>query len=188
LPMQSGSSRVLRRMLRRYSREGYLECVDRLRQAIPGLCLTTDIIVGFPGETDEDFAETLSAVDAVGFDDAFTFKFSPREGTPATRLPESDTVPDEIATERLARLIALVRSNSRRRNLGLLGQRREVLVERVARRGELLQTRTRDFKTVLVPGGESLIGHYLTVELTGTTGSTFTGTVVTERHPLPVAV
>ena len=187
LPMQSGSSRVLRRMLRRYTREGYLDCVRRLRDAMPGLSLTTDIIVGFPGESDEDFEETLSAVEAVGFDDAYTFKFSPREGTPATRMPESETVPDEVATERLARLLALVRSNSRRRNLGLLGQRREVLVERTARRGELLQSRTRDFKTVLVPGPESMIGQYLNVELTGTTGSTFTGTPVTERQPLPVA-
>jgi tRNA-2-methylthio-N6-dimethylallyladenosine synthase len=187
LPMQSGSSRVLRRMLRRYSREGYLDCVRRLREAMPGLSLTTDIIVGFPGESDEDFEETLSAVEAVGFDDAYTFKFSPREGTPATRMPESETVPDEVATERLARLIALARSNARQRNLGLLGQRREVLVERIARRGELLQSRTRDFKTVLVPGPESMIGQYLTVELTGTTGSTFTGTPVTERQPLPVA-
>ena len=187
LPMQSGSTRVLRRMLRRYTRDGYLECVSRLRDAIPGLCLTTDIIVGFPGETDEDFRETLSAVEAVGFDDAFTFKFSPREGTPATRLPESDTVPDEIATDRLARLIALVRSGARRRNLGLLGQRREVLVERTARRGDLLQARTRDFKTVLIPGEESMIGRYFTVELTGTTGSTFTGSPVRDRLPLPVA-
>ena len=187
LPMQSGSSRVLRRMLRRYSREGYLECVDRLRAAIPGLSLTTDVIVGFPGETEEDFAETLSAVESIGFDDAFTFKFSPREGTPATRFPESETVPDEVATERLARLITVVRTNARRRNLGLLGQRREVLVERTARRGELLQARSRDFKTVLISGAESLIGHYLTVELTGTTGSTFTGTVVNERQRLPVA-
>jgi tRNA-2-methylthio-N6-dimethylallyladenosine synthase len=187
LPMQSGSSRVLRRMLRRYTREGYLDCVNRLRDAIPGLCLTTDVIVGFPGESDDDFEETLSAVEQVGFDDAFTFKFSLREGTPATRFPESDTVPDEVATERLDRLIALVRTGARRRNLGLLGQRREVLVERTARRGDLLQTRTRDFKTVLIPGGESLIGQYLTVELTGTTGSTFTGSRVNERQPLPVA-
>jgi tRNA-2-methylthio-N6-dimethylallyladenosine synthase len=187
LPMQSGSSRVLRRMLRRYSREGYLECVDRLRAAIPGLSLTTDVIVGFPGETEEDFVETLSAVEAIGFDDAFTFKFSPREGTPATRFPESETVPDEVATDRLARLMTVVRTNARRRNVGLLGQRREVLVERTARRGELLQTRSRDFKTVLIPGAESLIGHYLTVELTGTTGSTFTGAVVNERQRLPVA-
>lgn len=187
LPMQSGSTRVLRRMLRRYTREGYLDCVRRLRDAIPGLCLTTDIIVGFPGETESDFEETLSAVEQVGFDDAFTFKFSPREGTPATRFPESDTVPDDVATERLDRLIGLVRAGARRRNLGLLGQRREVLVERAARRGELLQARTRDFKTVLIPGGESMIGTYLTVELTGTTGSTFTGTPVAQRVSLPVA-
>jgi tRNA-2-methylthio-N6-dimethylallyladenosine synthase len=187
LPMQSGSSRVLKRMLRRYSREGYFDCVRRLREAMPGLSLTTDVIVGFPGESDEDFADTLSAVEEIGFDDAFTFKFSPREGTPATRMPESETVPDEVATERLDRLIAMVRGNARQRNLGLLGQRREVLVEKTARRGELLQTRSRDFKTVLIPGGESMLGRYLTVELTGTTGSTFTGTPVNERQPLPVA-
>lgn len=187
LPMQSGSSRVLKRMLRRYGREGYFDCVTRLRKAIPGLSLTTDIIVGFPGESEEDFAETLSAVDEIGFDDAFTFKFSPREGTPATRMPESETVPDEVATDRLDRLITRVRANSRQRNLGLLGERREVLVEKTARRGELLQTRSRDFKTVLIPGEESLVGRYLTVELTGTTGSTFTGSVVAERQPLPVA-
>jgi tRNA-2-methylthio-N6-dimethylallyladenosine synthase len=186
LPMQSGSSGVLRRMLRRYTREGYLECVERLRTAMPGLCLTTDIIVGFPGETEEDFGETLSAVEAAGFDDAFTFKFSPREGTPATRMPAEDSVPDEVATGRLERLIAAVRGQARARNIGLLGARREVLVERMARRGELLQGRTRDFKTVLVPGDASLIGGYLTVELTGTTGFTFTGSVVTERTPLPV--
>jgi tRNA-2-methylthio-N6-dimethylallyladenosine synthase len=187
LPMQSGSSVVLKRMLRRYTRDGYFECVQRLRDAIPGLSVTTDIIVGFPGESDEDFEETLSAVEAVGFDDAFTFKFSPREGTAATRLPDADTVPDELATDRLGRLIALVRANARARNLGLLGQRREVLVERTARRGELLQARSRDNKTVLVPGPEALIGQYLMVELTGTTGSTFTGAPVTERRPLPVA-
>jgi tRNA-2-methylthio-N6-dimethylallyladenosine synthase len=186
LPMQSGSTRILRRMRRRYTREGYLACVDRLRAAIPGVCLTTDIIVGFPGETEADFEETLSAVGAAGFDDAFTFRFSPREGTPATRLPASDAVPDEAASARLERLIVVVRDQTRRRNLGLLGARREVLVERAARRGDLLQARTRDFKTVLVPGDPSMIGQYLTVELTGTTGSTFTGSLVTARTPLPV--
>jgi tRNA-2-methylthio-N6-dimethylallyladenosine synthase len=187
LPMQSGSTRTLKRMLRRYTRDGYLECVARLRAAVPGLALTTDVIVGFPGETEEDFAETLSAVGEVGFDDAFTFKFSPREGTPATRLPPELEVPDAVASDRLARLIATVRAGSRGRNLGLLGSRHEVLVEKEARRGGLLQARTRDFKTVLVPGEPSLIGSYLTVELTGTTGSTFTGAVVQQRRPLPVA-
>jgi tRNA-2-methylthio-N6-dimethylallyladenosine synthase len=188
LPMQSGSTRVLKRMLRRYTREGYFDCVERLRAAIPGLSLTTDIIVGFPGESSDDFGETLSAVSEIGFDDAYTFKFSPRDGTPATRMPESETIPDDVASERLARLIETVRSGSRARNLGKLGQRREVLVEKEARRGGLLQTRTRDFKTVIVPGDVSLIGSYLTVELTGTTGSTFTGAVVRDRSPLPVAV
>ena len=188
LPMQSGSTKTLKRMLRRYSREEYLECVARLRAAIPALSLTTDIIVGFPGETEEDFEETLSAVREVGFADAFTFKFSPREGTPATKMPESWTVSDDVASDRLERLVGQVRGIARERNLTLLGRRYEVLVEKEARRGaELLQARTRDFKTVLLPGDASMIGRYFTVELTGTTGSTFTGAVVRERQPLPLA-
>ena len=188
LPMQSGSSRTLKRMLRRYSREEYLECVARLRAAIPGLSVTTDIIVGFPGETEDDFEETLSAVREVGFADAFTFKFSPRDGTPATKMPDSWMVSDEVASDRLDRLVGLVRGIARERNLSLLGRRYEVLVEKEARRGaELLQARTRDFKTVLLPGDASMIGRYFTVELTGTTGSTFTGAVVRERRPLPLA-
>src|SRR5688572_20940832 len=187
LPMQSGSTRTLRRMLRRYTREGYVECAGRLRDAIPGLALTTDVIVGFPGETEEDFAETLSVVREIGFDDAFTFKFSPRDGTPATRFPESETVPDDVASERLSRLVDTVRSATRSRNLQLLGTRHEILIEKAARRGELLQGRTRDFKTILVPGDEPMIGSYATVEITGTTGFTFTGAIVPERVPLPMA-
>ena len=187
LPMQSGSSRTLRRMLRRYTREEFLACVARLRAAIPGLALTTDVIVGFPGETDEDFAETLSAVSEVGFDDAFTFKFSPRDGTPATRFPPSETVPDDVASSRLDRLVDTVRSATRARNLQLLGTRHEVLIEKEARRGDLLQGRTRDYKTILIPGDASMIGTYLHVEITGTTGFTFTGAIVRERVPLPMA-
>jgi tRNA-2-methylthio-N6-dimethylallyladenosine synthase len=188
LPMQSGSTRTLKRMLRRYTRERYLECVDELRAAIPNVALTTDVIVGFPGETEEDFEETLSAVRSVGFEEAYTFKFSPRDGTAATRFPPNETVADEVASDRLARLIATVRSGSRERNLKLLGERREVLVEKSARRGGLLQARTRDFKTVMIPGEPSLIGKYLTVELTGTTGSTFIGRAVQGRAALPLAV
>jgi tRNA-2-methylthio-N6-dimethylallyladenosine synthase len=191
LPMQSGSSRVLKRMLRRYSREEFLACVARLRAIMPDLVLTTDIIVGFPGETDADFEETMSAVVEAGFADAFTFKFSPREGTPATRLPAEETVPDEVAGERLTRLVQLVRAQAREQNLALLGSRVEVLVERLARDGELLMGRTRDWKTVLVPGDASLVNSYHTVELTGTTGSTFTGAFVDDarpaRQPLPMA-
>jgi len=191
LPMQSGSSRVLKRMLRRYTREGYADCVRRLRDAMPSLNLTTDVIVGFPGETEADFAETLSLVREIGYEDAFTFKFSPRDGTPATRMPAEDTVPDEVASERLDRLIDVVRSGARERNLRLLGTRHEVLVEREGRRGDMVMARTRDFKTVMLPVGEAAIGSYCTVELTGTSGSTFTGAVVREepvrRSPLPMA-
>jgi tRNA-2-methylthio-N6-dimethylallyladenosine synthase len=186
LPMQSGSTPLLKRMLRRYTREGYLECVEKLRRAIPGLSLTTDVIVGFPGESDEDFEQTLSAVREVGFSDAFTFKFSLREGTPAERMPAEWTIPDEVASERLVRLVELVRSIARDENLTRLGQRVEVLVEKFARKGELLQARTRDFKTVLVQGADDMIGTYLNVELTGTTGSAFTGQVVRDRQPLAV--
>src|SRR5207247_1955509 len=110
LPVQSGSSRVLKRMLRRYDRARYLAVVAALRRAVPGIALTTDIIVGFPGETEEDFQETLSLVEEVGFDDAYTFKYSPREGTPATRL--KDAVADDTAGERLQRLVALGRRRS----------------------------------------------------------------------------
>ncbi len=188
LPMQSGSTDVLKRMLRRYSREEYFECMARLRAAVPGLSVTTDIIVGFPGETEQHFQETLSAVREAKFADAFMFIFSPREGTPATRMPAEWTVPEEVASDRMRRLVEAVKAGAREQNLTLLGRRYEVLVERAARRGGLMQARTRDFRTVLVPGDAALLGRYLHVELTGTTGSTFTGAVVPERSALPVAV
>ena len=187
LPMQSGSTSMLKRMLRRYSREEYLESVARLRAAMPGLGLTTDIIVGFPGETDEEFEETLSLCREVRFDDAFTFKFSAREGTPATRMPVEWTIAPATVDARYEALMATVRGISREKNMGRLGERMEVLVEKEARKGELLQARSRDFKTVLVPGTPELIGSYLTVELSGTTGATFTGTPVSERQALPLA-
>ncbi len=191
LPMQSGSDRILKRMLRRYTRDGYRQCVARLRAAIPTLNLTTDIIVGFPGETDADFEETVSLVEEIGFEDAYTFKFSPRDGTPATRMDADTFVPDDVAGARLERLIGVVRSGARGRNLQLLGTRTEVLIEKAARRGEMLQARTRDFKTVMVPPDGVTVGEYCTVELTGTTGSTFTGAVVraadVRRAALPMA-
>ena len=177
LPMQSGSTSMLKRMLRRYSRDDYLACVARLRSAIPGLALTTDIIVGFPGETDDEFEETLSLCQEVRFNDAFMFKFSLREGTPAERMPAAWTVPDDVVTERFNRLVTTVRGISRELNLARLGEHVEVLVEKVARDGALLQARSRDFRTVLVSAHAAKIGDYLTVELTGTTGATFISTV-----------
>ncbi|HTY06535.1 MAG TPA: tRNA (N6-isopentenyl adenosine(37)-C2)-methylthiotransferase MiaB [Gemmatimonadales bacterium] len=173
LPVQSGSNAVLKRMLRRYSRERYLEVVRELRDGVPGITFTTDIIVGFPGETEADFQQTLDLVGAAGFDDAYTFKYSPREGTPAVRI--RDAVSDDVAGERLERLVAVVRAQARRRNVALVGTTHEVLVEGMAKRGGLLQARTRTNKVVLVEGPESWIGTYTRVRLTGTTGSTFTG-------------
>lgn len=187
LPLQSGSTSMLKRMLRRYSREDYLDCVRRLRSAIPGLALTTDIIVGFPGETDEEFADTLSLCEEVRFNEAFMFKFSMREGTPATRMPVEWTVPDDVVRDRFDALVATVRGISREENMGRLGDVMEVLVEKVARDGVTLQTRSRDFRTIMVPADCAGIGDYLTVELTGTTGATFTGTPVRGRAPLPMA-
>ena len=176
LPVQSGSSRVLRRMLRRYDRDRYLAVVTALRDAMPGIALTTDIIVGFPGESEEDFRETLSLVEAVAFDDAFTFRYSPREGTPATRL--KDVVPDPVAGERLERLVAAVRGIARRKNVALVGSTHEVLVEGWAKRGDLLQGRTRANKVALFPGPDQWIGSYRMVRFTGTTGSTFAARTV----------
>jgi tRNA-2-methylthio-N6-dimethylallyladenosine synthase len=178
LPVQSGSNQVLRRMLRRYTREQYLAVMEQLRSAIPGITFSTDIIVGFPGETDEQFAETLSLVAEARFDDAYTFKYSPRDGTPAVRMKES--LDDEVASERLARLIAAVRDQTRSRNLARVGTEHEVLDERPARRGGMLG-RTRTNSLVLLPLSEADIGRYLTVRLTGSTGSTFIGTIMHER-------
>jgi tRNA-2-methylthio-N6-dimethylallyladenosine synthase len=175
LPVQSGSNAVLRRMLRRYTREVYLEVVERLRRGIPGITFSTDVIVGFPGETDAQFEETLTLVREADLDDAYMFRYSVREGTPAVKLAARDAVPEETAAARLERLIAAVRAQARRKNLARVGQTHEVLVERPAKRGDLMLARTRTNLLVLVPLPATAIGTYHTVRLTGTTGSTFTG-------------
>ena len=182
LPAQSGSNAVLRRMLRRYTREQYLEVVGKLRRAVPGITFSTDIIVGFPGETGEQFEETLTLVAEAGFDDAYTFRYSPRDGTPAMRMLKH-AVPDEVAGERLERLVAAVRAQARARHLARVGELHEVLIERPAKRGGMLG-RTRTNLLVLVDVPESARGDYHHVRLTGTTGSTFVGKL--ERTQLAV--
>jgi len=177
LPAQSGSDAVLRRMLRRYTRARYLDVMHELRTAIPGMTFSTDLIVGFPGETDAQFEETLSLVGEADFDDAYTFKYSVRDGTPAVRL--RDHVSDEIASERLERLIEAVRANARRKNVARVGETHEVLVERPARRGGLMLGRTRTNQLVLLDLEPAAAGEYHLCRLTGTTGSTFTGALVT---------
>jgi tRNA-2-methylthio-N6-dimethylallyladenosine synthase len=175
LPVQSGSNRVLKRMARRYTREEYLAKVDTLRQRIPHIALTTDIIVGFPGEDESDFEATLDLLRTVRYDDAFTFRYSPREGTPSTRMKEDWFVPEHVAQGRLERLIATVREIAAEKNLAQVGRTAEVLIEKRARRGNLLQARTDTNKVVLIPGPDEWIGRYLKVALTGTSGATFTG-------------
>ncbi|HLQ22115.1 MAG TPA: tRNA (N6-isopentenyl adenosine(37)-C2)-methylthiotransferase MiaB [Gemmatimonadales bacterium] len=175
LPVQSGSNSVLKRMLRRYTRERYLEILAGLRAAVPGITCSTDIIVGFPGETESDFADTLSLAAEADFDDAYTFRYSVREATPAARLKAH--VPDAVAAERLARLVEAVRANARRKNLARVGETHETLVERPAKRGGLMLGRTRGNLLVLLDLPPSSIGEYHPVQLSGTTGSTFTGRV-----------
>src|SRR5262249_24942180 len=127
LPLQSGSTRILKAMRRTYSRERYLRLVDEMRAAIPDPALTTDLIVGFPGETEADFGETLEAVEEVGYDGAFTFIYSPRAGTEAAAMNEQ--IPDEVKRDRIERLVDVVQRVAQRRNDERVGRAEEVLVE-----------------------------------------------------------
>src|SRR2546421_903597 len=142
LPLQSGSSRLLKAMRRTYTRERYLALVEKMRAAIPDLAFGTDIIVGFPGETEADFRETLEVVEEVGYDSAFTFVYSPRAGTEAAAMP--DQVPHEVKIERMERLVEVVQRGARARNAGRIGRVEEVLVEGPSRTDDsLLRGRTR---------------------------------------------
>jgi tRNA-2-methylthio-N6-dimethylallyladenosine synthase len=173
LPLQSGSTRVLKSMRRTYSRERYLKLVDHLRAAIPDLALTTDIIVGFPGETDEEFEETLSAVESVRFDGAFTFVFSPRNGTEAASMPGH--VSDGVKQERIERLVDAVQRIATERNAERVGRIEDVLVEGPSRiDAGLLRGRTRRNTTVNFTG-DAGAGAIVPVEVTGSTSTTLRG-------------
>ncbi|MEQ9569742.1 MAG: tRNA (N6-isopentenyl adenosine(37)-C2)-methylthiotransferase MiaB [Longimicrobiales bacterium] len=184
LPAQSGNDRTLKRMVRRYTVDAFLEKVEMARRAIPDLALSTDIIVGFPGETDAEFRDTLELMRTVRFDDAFTYKYSPRDGTPATRLPEGDFLPDAVAQARLEELIAVARGIQAEINAGEVGRVEEVLVERAARDPGHVLGRTRRNKVVAFPGSLSWVGSYHTVVLTSTTGATFAGERLGVDEPL----
>ena len=151
LPLQSGSSRILKAMRRTYDQARYLALVEKLRAAIPGLALGTDVIVGFPGETEDDFAQTLEIVEEVRYDSAFTFIYSPRHGTEAATLP--DQIPDEVKHERLERLVDVVQRIAAEKNAERVGSVEEVLVEGRSRTDErLLRGRTRGNVTVNFAG------------------------------------
>ena len=165
LPVQSGSDRVLAAMKRGYTALEYKSIVRRLKKARPGISIATDIIVGFPGETAEDFEETMKLVEDVGFDASFSFVFSPRPGTPAARLP--DDTPYEVKIERLRRLQAAIDAHAQRISESMLGNHERVLVLGPARRGEgYLMARTDNNRIVNFPGSPELINRMVTVRIT----------------------
>jgi len=174
LPAQSGSSRILKAMRRTYDRERFLALVAEMRAAISDLAISTDLIVGFPGETDEDFEQTLSLVEEAGFDGAFTFVYSPRYETEAASLP--DQVPEEVKRERIERLIELVQKTASDRNARRIGGVEQVLVEGPSRTDEaLLRGRTRRNTTVNFTGA-AWAGELVQVRVEDATSTTLRGT------------
>jgi tRNA-2-methylthio-N6-dimethylallyladenosine synthase len=178
LPLQSGSDRVLARMNRGYTRARYLELVAELKETVPGLALSTDLIVGFPGETEEDFEATLEMVERVGYDSAFAFRYSPRPRTPAAAFP--DQVPEADKARRLTRLLEAVDAVARRRSAALEGRLVEVLVEGAARKDPReLSGRTRCNRVVNFDGGgRSLEGELVHVRITRAMPHSLRGTLV----------
>jgi tRNA-2-methylthio-N6-dimethylallyladenosine synthase len=173
LPLQSGSSRVLKAMRRTYSRERYMRLVAELRAAIPDLALTTDVIVGFPGETEDDFRETLEVVEEVGFDGAFTFVYSPRAGTEAAGM--ADQIADDVKRERIERLVDVVQGVAAERNAARVGTVEEVLVEGASRTDpRLLRGRTRRNTTVNF-SGDAAAGELVPVAIASATSTTLAG-------------
>lgn len=174
LPAQSGSTRVLKAMRRTYSRERYLDLVGRLREAIPDLSLTTDLIVGFPGETDADFADTVSLVDECRYDGAYTFLYSPRPGTEAAERLDDD-VPAEVKRERITHLVETVQRTAAERSRRFVGSTREVLVEGPSRtdptrmRGRIEQNITVNFT------GDAAAGEFVPVHIDAATSTTLSG-------------
>ena len=175
LPLQSGSSRVLKEMNRRYDKEKYLNLVDKIRTAIPDISLTTDIIVGFPGETEEDFQETLDVVSRCGYDTAFTFLYSKRSGTPAAEKAEQ--IPEDVAKERFNRLLALVQQEGRKRSSRFQGTVQEVLVEEESKEKGIFTGRTEYNLLVHFPGSADLLGKYVNVKLEECRGFYYLGTL-----------
>jgi tRNA-2-methylthio-N6-dimethylallyladenosine synthase len=181
LPLQSGSSRVLKAMRRTYTRERYVELVEKLRTAIPDLALGTDVIVGFPGETEAEFEETLEVVEEVAFDSAFTFVYSPRHGTEAAAMDAQ--VPHELKIERMERLVELTQRVAAERNASRVGRVEEVLVEGPSRTDDtLLRGRTRRNTTVNFTGSAQA-GELVDVQIEHATSTTLRGT---EKAAVPV--
>jgi tRNA-2-methylthio-N6-dimethylallyladenosine synthase len=178
LPVQSGNDEILKRMNRRYTRERYLSIVRRLRELVPDIEFTTDIIVGFPGETEEAFADTMSLVDEVGFASAFTFAYSPRRGTVAAGM--ADQIPEAIKKDRLKRLNELQAKKTVENNAKYIGHEGEVLVEGFDCRGEqtMLYGKYQNFKMVYFPGDAGLLNRYVPVRVTKLSKNSLLGEMI----------
>jgi len=185
LPFQAGSNNILRLMNRGYTREYYLALVDKIKSAVPDVALTTDIMVGFPGESDADFADTVDLVQRVEFDSAFTFIYNKREGTPAARM--TDQVPDEIKSARIQALIELQNGITLRRNGAEVGKVLECLVEGPSRTNkELMGARTRTGKIVIYRGASEQTGLLLPLRITGYSLTHLSGEVLPENNTMEV--
>ena len=177
LPVQHGSSRVLESMNRRYTREKYLARVDAIRAKIPDMSLTTDLIVGYPGETEDEFEETCSLVEAVGYDSAFTFIYSPRIGTRAADMP--DQIPEEVSSRRIQKLIGIQKESTRKNYAKYIGQTHSVLVDEASKRDENQMAGKNEYNiTVNFPGSKELIGQIVRVKITSAGESTLRGELV----------
>jgi tRNA-2-methylthio-N6-dimethylallyladenosine synthase len=173
LPVQSGSDRILDAMNRRHTRADYLRTIDRLRAARPDLALTSDFIVGFPGETEDDFSDTLSLVNDVGYSDSFSFKYSQRPGTPGATMTEQ--VPEEVKSERLARLQAAIKRHQAAFNARCVGCDFDVLMEKRGRDAGQLTGRSPYLQPVQVMAPQDLIGRMVSVTITGTIANSLFG-------------
>lgn len=178
LPAQAGNNRTLKRMLRRYTVESLLEKIELLRSSIPDIALSTDIIVAFPGETHEEFEDTLELMRVARFHEAYTYKYSLRDGTPATRMPADDFVDPDEAQARLEELIRVSRGIQAEVNRAEVGRVEEVLIEGEGRDPGQIRGRTERNKVVVFDGDPARIGAYTHVRLEHTTGSTFSGSEV----------
>ncbi|MXZ29164.1 MAG: tRNA (N6-isopentenyl adenosine(37)-C2)-methylthiotransferase MiaB [Gammaproteobacteria bacterium] len=179
LPVQSGSDSVLARMKRGYTADEYRDKIARLRRARPGISVASDFIVGFPGETEEEFADTLALVEDIGFDQSFSFMYSPRPGTPAERMEEQ--VPQDVKLRRLQRLQALITGQARRISAQMVNTTQRILVERPARRGEgLLAGRTGNNRWVNFDGPPALIGRFVDVAITEALPNSLRGRLLPE--------
>ncbi|MEM9227835.1 MAG: radical SAM protein, partial [Verrucomicrobiota bacterium] len=173
-PMQSGSNRILKAMRRPYTVEKFKRILEAMRERCPDLYISTDVIVGFPGETEEDFQMTCAAFEEIGFDMAFVFKYSVRPGT--TAEPLGDPIPAEVKDRRNKHLLAILEKSSLRRNESLVGNTLEVLVEGPAKRGEGMYIgRTRGYRKVVFPGSERLVGQLVPVDIESATVTTLSG-------------